>query len=306
MVFFGTFLRRSGRLTPEAHQFITFLVFNFCLPVLIFTGIAREDFRSLLEPAVLASTLSVTFISAGLAWLFARGLAASLRGPFIAAVFMGNVTYIGFPLASNAFGDSGLTYAGIVNAFTMPVFMVLAVILLTAGRANRGSLLRQLRLAIVNPVVLAALGGVVGSLVVHETAWGVRAMSSRSASECLRLAGAILKPIGAMGLPLALIAVGASLRFDAVRGRIGLMSACAAGRLIVTPLLTFLVCRLFFPAAPAAASGTAVLLMGCPMSVALYVIAKQQDAEPEFLAGVLVLTTVGSCVALPLWLAIVL
>jgi predicted permease len=118
------------------------------------------------------------------------------------------------------------------------------------------------------------------------------------------IAVATLKQIGAMGVPLALVAVGAALRFEFVRGHLWLMAACTAAKLIVMPLATLLVCRALFPAMPPAALGTSVLMMGSPLSVGVYVISREMDAESDFIAGVLVMSTVAAVVTVPAWLAV--
>jgi malonate transporter len=304
LIVFGVWLRRSGLLSQDAQGFITRFVYRFSLPVLIYTGIVKENFRKLLNPAVIGSTLTTTFIVLALAWLVSRVLPARLRGPAMASSFIANTAYIGFPLSQNAFGDSGLTYASIVNAFTMPVFIILGVWLLTLGRDEHGAWHAKVRTAVTNPIVMSALIGLLSSLLIHETPLR-HVVSWRPMKELLSLLGAIVKPLGIMGLPLALIAVGASLRFDHIRGQRLVMGVCTAGKLIVTPLVTWLACRLLFADAEPAATGTAVLLMACPQSVGLYVISKELKAEPDFMAGMLVLTTLGACITIPLWVALV-
>ena len=304
LILFGVWLRRVGMLGPQAHAFITRFVYLFSLPVLLFTGIVKEHFSALLNPAVIVSTLAATFVVITAGWLISRFVPQRLRGPAVATAFIANTAYIGFPLSQNAFGDPGLTYAGIVNAFTMPVFIVLGVWLLTFGRAGHGAWHRKIRTALTNPIVLSALLGAAASLVVHETP--VRhVIAWQPVSELLALIGAIVKPVGLMGLPLALIAVGASLRFEHIRGHWSVMGVCTVAKLVVMPLVTWLFCRFMFPAAAPAAAGTAVLIMACPQSVGLYVISRELDAEAEFVGGMLVLTTVGACITIPIWVALV-
>lgn len=306
MVVFGILLKRSGALTDDAHRFISGLVYRFSLPVLIFTGICKADFVSLLNPAVVVGTLGgtailVAFCLAG-AWL----LPSAMRGPAITVSYLSNLSYMGFPLAKNAFGDDGLVYAGIVNAFTMPVFVVAGVLILSMGRQGTGSLWTQIKTGLLNPVVLAAFGGLAVSLFVHETGLGGVWENQRTVHALVGIVGAILVPIASVGLPLSLIAVGASLRFSHVRQHWGLLTVSGFLKLVAAPLVTLILCRVLFPGADRAAVGTAVLLMACPVAVALYVMSQQFDAEPEFVAGALAMSTAVSCITIPLWVAIVL
>jgi predicted permease len=305
MIVFGMLVRRTGMLTQEAQRFITWLVYTFSLPVIVFLGICKQDFRSLLNGAVLVSTFGATaalLIVAGIGSLF---LAKRLRGPWIAAGYVANLAYMGFPLASNAFGPPGLTYAGIVNAFAMPVFTVLCCVLLSAGRDGHGSIWRQIRDGLSNPTVIAAFAGVGCSFLARETSLGTSLLSHHASVTALTIGEAILKPIGNLGLPLSLVAVGAALRFDHVKEHWGAISVSALIKLILAPLATLIICRTFFPAAGMAATGTPVLLMACPLAVATYVIGDQMGSEPGFLASDLAVTTAASCVTIPFWVAVV-
>jgi hypothetical protein len=312
LIAFGVVLRRTGLMTEEGHAFLSRFVYLFCLPVLIFLGIASKDFGELLKGSIVASTLLVTAVVAVAFWLASGRLPRRLRGPVAMSPFFANLTYLGFPLAERAYGAEGLTSAGIINAFTMPVFVVLAVSLLAAGQGGGGPdegerrWLATLRTAVINPIVLAVFGGLAMSFLVHEAGLGAWAACTPLVSRAVEFALRTLEPVGQMGLPMALIAVGASLRFGYVRGRLALMFGCAAAKLLLTPALTLAACRLLFPAMGAAATGTTVLLMGSPLSVGCYVISRELDTDSDFIAGLLVVTTVGACATIPFWLAVLL
>lgn len=303
---FGVWLRRSGMLDAAAQAFLSRFVYLFCLPIMIFLGIAGKDFRTLLNWPIILASLLASVVVAGVAWLAAWRLPRRLRGPVVTGVYLSNLSYLGFPLAYSAFGEDGLVYAGVMNAFTMPVFVVAGVAILAAGQAQKPSLARQFRTAILNPIILAAFLGLGFSLLLHEG--GLLALARRAASlmAASEIAIRSLRMVGDMGMALSLLAVGAALQAEHLRQRLGLMLATAAGKLVVAPLLTLLACRWLFPAMAPAACGTAVLLMACPLSVGLYVISRQMDTDSDFMAGVLVLTTALAVITTPLWLAILL
>jgi hypothetical protein len=305
VVALGAVLRWTGLLTDQAHAFVSRFVYVLCLPVLIFLGISASSFRELVSPAVVAGALLATALVTVSFWLASARLPARLRGPVALSPFFANLTYLGFPLATSAYGERGLMYAGIINAFVMPVFVVLGVWLLAAGHPERRSLRGTLRVALLNPIIGAIVAGVLASFVLNELGLADFARRHVVVSRLAEMLTSTLAMIGRMGLPLALIAVGASLRFRFVRGHVSLMSGCAAAKLVVMPLVTLLVCRALFPGMERVALGTTVLLMACPLSVGCYVISREMEADSEFIAGILVLTTVGACVTVPAWLAVV-
>ncbi len=306
MLFLGYWLRRRGSLNDQAHAFISGFVYRYSLPVLIFPAVAGKPLAELLDPVVIVSTVGVTFFMLIVGLVIARVLKPSMRGPAISVSFIANTAYIGFPLARNAFGNAGFEKASIVNAFTLPTFVTLAVLLLTGGHAKKSSLWQKVKPALFSPVVMAACLGIVVSLLIHSTPPGRVLSANGAVSKIVEILMAIIKPVGVVGLPLALMAVGASLKFHVSLNHKYLAGACTFLNLVVAPALTLLVCRLFFQGADPVAVGTAVLLMACPLAVSIYIISSEFDAEPDFVATMLVTTTLGSCVTIPLWVALLL
>jgi predicted permease len=305
LIGFGALIRRKGLLTDAAHVFVSRFVYLFSLPILIYLGVATQDFRALLDISVISITLLASFFAVVLFWLGTKNLPPRLRGPVVVGSYLGNLSYLGFPLAMSAFGDIGLTYAGVINAFTMPVYIVGGVLILSLGHARPGMLARQFRAVLLNPIVLAAVFGLVTSLILNETPLRQRVLSLPLLPDLLKIVLDTAKMIANMGMPLALIAIGAALRFEYIRGRLALMSLGAFGKLLLTPLFTLLLGRWFFPHMPPAALGTAVLLMASPLSVGIYVISKQMDTDSDFLAGELALSTLCAAATIPLWLYII-
>ncbi|MFW6255370.1 MAG: AEC family transporter [Candidatus Sumerlaeota bacterium] len=305
LIGFGVLIRRKGLLNDAAHHFVSRFVYLFSLPVLIFLGVASKDFRQLLDGAVIGSTLLASMTIAVIFWVSSRRLKPRLRGPVTISSYIGNLSYIGFPLAMSAFGETGLTYAGVINAFTMPVFMVTGIMILAMGHSSGrtgGMMLQHLKKSLLNPVLIAAVGGLATSFVIHETPVAKWAMGMPVVPNIFEILLKTARMIGSMGLPLALIAVGGALRFEYLKGHIVLMSISSIGRIVITPLLTLLICNWLFPDMSQAARGTAVLLMGSPLSVGIYVVSREMDTDSEFLAGTLVLSTLGAAFSIPFWL----
>jgi hypothetical protein len=303
---FGAWLRRSGLLTEPAQTFLSRFVYLYCLPIMIFLGIASKDFAALLNWPVIISSLLASLVVTALAWGLAVRLPRRVRGPVATGVYLSNLSYLGFPLAYSAFGEQGLVYAGVMNAFTMPVFVVAGVALLAAGQAEKPSLRSQLKTALLNPIIGATFLGLAAALILHEGGLLAWAQDVRPVLAVSEIVIHSFRLIGDMGMTLSLLAVGAALHAEHIRNRLGLMLLTSAGKLLAAPLLTLLACRWLFPGMERAAVGTAVLLMACPLSVGLYVISKQMDTDSDFIAGVLVLSTAGAVLTTPLWLLLVL
>ena len=107
---------------------------------------------------------------------------------------------------------------------------------------------------------------------------------------------------GAMGLPLALMTIGAALHLGKVKEHRWALAAVVTGKLVLMPLVTLLVARALFPAAPTATVAVAVLLSACPNAVASYVIACKTGVDEGFVASLLALSTALSIITIPTWL----
>ena len=163
-IVFGWFLRRIRFTTDAAQQWLTAFVYKCTLPVIIFLAVASEDFATLANPAVVVPILCVIFIIGPVLFFIARTLSVAdgLQAPVSFSVFFSNTAFLGFPLAYSTFGDAGTTYAAIVNAFAMPLFVVVAVLMLTRAEPKSDVRLgQQMFAAFANPIVAAALVGVV-------------------------------------------------------------------------------------------------------------------------------------------------
>lgn len=120
------------------------LTFRVLIPALLFYniyGIGSFD------------EINFGFVLYGIIAIFAIFLAAMLitclftkdsakRGALIQSAFRSNYAIIGLPLASALFGDKGAAAAGIMSAFCVPFFNILAVITLTVfnGRTEKSKI----------------------------------------------------------------------------------------------------------------------------------------------------------------------
>lgn len=70
-------------------------------------------------------------------------------------------------------------------------------------------------------------------------------------------------------------------------------------RLVLIPLLVFLICRLF--CVDGLSTGVAVLLAAMPVAGTSAVLAAKYDADPEYAASAVAASTVLSLIAIPIW-----
>ena len=303
----GKLLGLKGHIKPEHCGFINWLVYTFSLPSLIFNAVARQTFKSFLDPAVIAMPLAALVVVA----LLTMGVAkvARFKGPFAAAfvfgTFWANASYIGFPLCINAFGEAGEAKAAVYNAFVLPFFIVFGYLLIGlygdgSGETKIGSRIKK---AFLNPILLSAVAGILVALLADQfrSDQGQLQLPATLLSVA-SLTGAFLKMIGSMGLPLALLSIGASLKWEHSNSRKLALAWTVGCKLLLLPLTTLLLILWLLPGTETTSKGVAVILAGTPMAVASYVISCQLGIERSFVAAMLVISTALSVITIPVWM----
>lgn len=306
----GKLLGMRGKINDEHCSFINWLVYTFSLPALIINEVSKQRFDSFLDPAVVFMPVLGLLIIGGISMAVVR--ANKYKGGFAAAcvfgTFWANATYIGMPLSQNAFGSEGLAKAAIYNGFVVPCFIVLSYLVIGfyGAGSEKQKMSERLKKAFLNPILLSAVVGILLALIGEQfrTPTGSLDFPS-SALSLFTLISAFLKMIGGMGLPLALLSIGASLKWEQTRSHLGALGWVVACKLLLLPLMTLLLIRFFCPETSATALGTTVILSSTPSAVASYVVSCQLGVERGFVSSMLVLSTVLSVITIPIWVYVI-
>ena len=258
-------------------EFVTRLAMTLGVPCLIFTALMQAE----IEPAAIAAL--------SLATLAAYGLVAALIGvvvwtfsldarTFLAPLIFGNTGNIGLPLALFAFGQEGLSLAVVVFA-VMAILSFTFGIWLVAGAGNPFAMFRE-------PLVWATLAGGLFLWRGWETPVFV--------TNTLSLVGQLAITLMLITLGVAVARLRASGAARAVMLSLIKLSICAAGAAVVG--------RWF--ALPPVAFAVLVIQVATPVAVTSYLLAEKYGADSDEVAGLVVVSTLTSVVALPLLLGV--
>ncbi|GAB6063030.1 AEC family transporter [Deferrisoma palaeochoriense] len=278
--------RRLGLLPPEFRAPANRLAYYLAVPCLIFLKISAAPFREVFRPAGIVAAVSAI----GTVWLLAQvvapvlGLRGGSRGTFVQASVHANLGYIGLAVAYYGLGDRGLQFAGVYAAFFMLAnnfLSVLALVTASGQRPGLGGLARRIAL---QPVIVGSLLGLV---------WSYFRLPLPD------LAGETLRILGSMGLPLALLLIGADLGLQALRHPVPALTSTALKNLALPALGTVLL-------GVAGASGVertaAVVLLASPTATLTLVMARELRGDPGLASTAISLSTLLSAATLPLWL----
>lgn len=130
----GCWLRRSAHWSDDFYRQLNSFCFHVLLPVQLFLNVYAIEDLSVLNWRLLGFIVLCIVGAAGLgvavAPLFARERAQ--RVVIAQATFRANQVIMGIPLASALGGQDALIFASLVTSVCVPVFNMLAVLMLTA------------------------------------------------------------------------------------------------------------------------------------------------------------------------------
>ena len=253
-------------------EFVTRLSMTLSIPCLIFMALIRSD----VDPLVLRDTVLATlaaYVGVGaIVWALLRITGMDLA-TFWAPLSFGNTGNIGLPIALFAFGQQGFDFAVVI-------FAVMAILSFTFGVwvvAGGGSPVNAIR----EPLVWGTL---LGSLFL-AMGWSVPAWTA-----------ATLDLVGQMAIPLMLITLGVAISRLQPRslGRALWLCLVKLAICVAVPVAVGLVFAL-----PAPAFGVLVLQVATPVAVTSYMLATKYKARPDEVAGLVVVSTLLSVVAIP-------
>jgi malate permease and related proteins len=253
-------------------EFVSRLSMTVSIPCLIFMALVRSDVDPrLLRDTVLAALVAYLAVGA-LVWVLVRGLDLDMA-TYWAPLTFGNTGNLGLPLALFAFGQAGFDFAVVIFA-VMAIFSFTFGVWVVAGGGNPVTAVRE-------PLVW---GTVLGSLFLFM-GWTVPAW-----------AGAALDLVGQMAIPLMLITLGVAITGLQPRaiGRAAWLCLAKLAICTAVPLAVGLAFGL-----PRVALAVLVLQIATPVAVTSYMLAAKYRARPDEVAGLVVISTLISIVAIP-------
>jgi len=280
--------RRVGLIPPGFQAPANRVAYYLAVPCLIFLKISAAPFREVFRPGGILAALAavVTVWVAAQAAARALGLKGGTQGTFVQASVHANLGYIGLAVAYYALGDRGLQFAGVYAAFFMLANNFLSVVALTAASGRRPGVARLTARIGLQPVIVGSLLGLVWSF--------FQLPLPGLARETIRI-------LGSMGLPLALLLIGADLGLDALRRPLPAAASLGLKNLLLPALGMVL---LGLAGAGTTERAAAVVLLAAPTATLTLVMARELGGDPAFASTAISLSTLASAATLPLWLAL--
>lgn len=276
----GYFAKRMEIINEVFVDVTSKFVFQISLPVFIFLKISELDLSQALELDQIIYIYAGTIITFLLIW---AGTIPFIKNPkdksaFIQGAFRGNYAIIGLALISNLFGGDALGKATVILAFILPLYNVLAVIVLTIpmheGKVNIKKALLDILL---NPLILAVV------LALPFSYFKIKL------PEMFLSTGVFLSDLA---LPLALIGIGGSLNVESLKRASKLAFSSSLIKIVFIPIL--LTTGAYFLGYVNDDLGIMFIVFASPTAIASFVMADAMGANSRLAGNIIMLTTLGS------------
>ncbi len=240
VILLGYVASRLGPWPEDFFKTLNGLCFRLFLPIHLFCNIyALQDLASVNWRVIgylLGGILFSLLVGVAVSRLFIRE--RRQKGVITQAAFRSNQAILGVPLASALGGEESLAMASLATSLFVPLFNVLAVVVLTeySGEEGKKCSLRSLvRRVVTNPLIIGCAAGIL-VVVVRQflpTMDGATVFTIQNQLPSLYKA---LNNISKVASPVMLFVLGARLNFSSVPGIMSQLCLGVLCRLVVCPL----------------------------------------------------------------------
>ncbi|WJM98379.1 AEC family transporter [Pseudomonas defluvii] len=279
MLFMGVLLKRINAINDGFIHTASSLVFNVCMPALLFLGIYHADLSAAVKPGLLLYFVVATLGGFSLAWTYALWRCPREdRGVYTQGAFRGNNGVIGLALAASMYGDYGISLGAVLAGLVILLYNSLAAVVLavysSSTKSDPWSILKSI---LRNPLIISVL-------LATPMAYGQVPLPNWLLTSSDYLAQ--------MTLPLALICIGGTLSLASLRNSGSLAISASLLKMVWLPLIGTVGAWLW--GFRGAELGILFLYFGSPTAAASYVMARAVNGNHELAASIIVITTVAA------------
>lgn len=274
----GYLAKRVGVVSAEIVPQLNKLCFSVLLAIYMFSSVYSADFGGF-SPDLLFFLIAQTLVLFVIGFFIISNTVKDRRrcGTYLQSLFRSNIAIIGVALAQTLTDAAGIASMTIVITVMVPIYNILAVIALETFGGEKISVRHTLKGILKNQLIVGSLLGLVFSLLQ------------------IRLPTAIESAIGQLGKAgtvLALVTLGISFDFSALKKNRQRILLLAALRLVIIPL--FAISIAVFLGFRHNDLAIIMLVAAAPMASTAFSMARIYNSDYE-LAGQVVVTTSLLC-----------
>lgn len=289
-IIFGYFLKKIKLFDNYTLKKMNNVVFRSFLPILLFYNIYNTDLKAGLRPGlIIFAVLSIISIFLILCLIIPRIEKDNKRkGVLIQAIFRSNFVLFGLPITISLLGEENSGVPSLIIAGIIPTFNFLSVISLEMYRDSKVNIKNIIKEIATNPLIIASLCGIF--MLLTEIKFP-------------KFLDKTLLDLSKVATPLALVILGGSFEFTAIRGCLKQVLIAVLGRLVIVP-------SIFIPISIFAGFrdielATLLIMFSAPVAVNSFTMADQMGADSELAGQIVVLSSTFALFTIFFWIYIV-
>ena len=282
---YGT--RRLGWIRREEIFAINKIAFRIFLPCLLYYNVYCSDLSGSFDPLLMAYAVGGVLLTFGLSlgYTLLTEKLPERRGVMIQGMFRSNYVIMGIPVATALLGSDQLGTVSILIAVVVPLFNMLAVVVLEVFRGQKPKPLHVLGQIVKNPLVIASALGIL------TLAAGIRLP---------HILERTIQNVSAIASPLQLFLLGACFQFSGLKTYRRELVTVSAAKLIISPgLFLGLGALLGFRGV---AFVSLIGIFASPTAVNSFTMAQQMGGDAELAGDIVVITSAMSILTMFLWI----
>ncbi|MCP3853039.1 MAG: AEC family transporter [Gammaproteobacteria bacterium] len=286
LIIIGYSLKKIHFLSDETWSGIEKLTYFILFPALLIQTLAKQNLNSTVWPSILLVVIGTLLISATVLIIFHQKVASGNNAKFT-SIFQGGVrfnAYIAFAVAQGLFGSDGLATASIAAGFMIVLVNLLCIsAFIIWGKAKVKGIVPFVREVAGNPLIIGCTIG-----------WFL----SLSGIGLPSIAEDILEIIGRAALPFGLLAVGAALKPEMIRGHMKPIAVSSIVQFGLKPLVSALL--IYHTGLTGVSAGVVIIIFMTPTAPSAYILARQLGGDTETMASIITFQTLLAFLIMPL------
>ncbi|MDD2457942.1 MAG: AEC family transporter [Eubacteriales bacterium] len=281
LVLLGFFLKHFQMIDQTMIDKTTSFLFKVAFPVALFNSINKIEISEYFNPGMfifaIGTIVGIVLILMLILPRFVKG--NKQRGAMIQGIYRGNYLLLGYPLAQNLFGETGVGPTAMLLPMVIFTYNVLAVFVLEYYRGEEAKVkyLKVLAGLVKNPLIIGAIIGALFSW----SPWTLPLFLARAVDD-----------VGKIANPMALILLGGQFSWSRLEGRVSLLAWAISLREFVIPTLTTLAAVALGFRGPEL--GALFILFASPTAVTSFIMAKTMNSDSDLASQIVLGTTLIS------------
>lgn len=296
MISIGYILALKGWFKDEDSKLFSKIVINLSLPALMLSNMLENFTRENLTHA--GKGILIPFMSMIVCYLISIVLANLLKirperkGTFICMFFLSNTIFIGLPVNLALFGDQSIPYVLYYYFSNTTIFWTLGVNIISKDGGTKKKILfnKEIFKRIFTPPLI----GFILSLILIL----LRIHLPKFIIDSCKYLGNLTTPLSMLFIGIVISSINIkNIKFDKD------MLWIIIGRFLVSPLVTYGFAIIF--SAPLIMKNVFIIQAALPVMANTAIVTKEYDADYEYAAVMIAITTILSLVFIPIYRAII-